>query len=116
MKRFKLLMAMLVSVVLFAGCSATSNLTQNVNLTQTNVVLLRIVKNVSSEVSATYVFGIGGMSYKALRENAVANLTKEANLTGSQALINVTVESTTQFALIWTKTTFKAYGTVIEFM
>ncbi|MBE6175559.1 MAG: hypothetical protein E7146_00970 [Rikenellaceae bacterium] len=120
MKRFNLLMAMLVSVVLFAGCSATSNLTQNVNLTQTNVVLqdnnFRIVKNVSAEVSATYVFGIGGMSYKALRENAVANLTKEANLTGSQALINVTVESTTQFALIWTKTTFKAYGTVIEFM
>ena len=89
------------------------------NLTQTNVVLqdnnFTIVKTVSAEASSSYFFGIGGVSKKALHDNAVANLTKEAGLVGSQALINVTVKSDTQFFFIWSKTTYRAYGTVIEF-
>lgn len=119
MKRFVALLMSLVVVAMLTGCSVTSNHTKNVNLTQTNVVLqkdnFKIVKTVSSEVSSTYVFGIGGLSKSALRDNAIADLTEKADLKGSQALINVTVKSDTQIVLFWTKTTFRAYGTVIEF-
>ena len=62
------------------------------------------------------LLGLYDVSKKqALRDNAIAELTEKANLKGSQALINVTVKSDVQFAFIWAKRTFRAYGTVIEF-
>ena len=73
------------------------------------------IKNVEAEATATYVFGIGGMSKKALYSNAVAELTKNANLTGSQALVNVTVKNSAKSILCYTKITYHAEGTVIEF-
>lgn len=119
MKRLGAMLVALVSVVLLAGCSVSSNHTENLNLVQTNVVLqednFHIVKTVTAEASQAYIFGIGGMSRKALRDNAVAELTEKARLTGSQALINVTVKSDVQVILFWTKTTMRAYGTVVEF-
>lgn len=119
MKRFYLLLTMVVAVVALSGCAVSSNPTKNINLVQTNVVLqednFRIVKNVSAEVTETYVFGIGGLSRAAARENAVALLTESANLSGSQALINVTVKSNTKVVLFWSRITYTAYGTVIEF-
>ena len=93
------------AVLLFASCGVTQDLTKNMNLNQTNVVLsqknFHVVKNVEAETSATYVFGIGGMSQKALYNNAVAELTKKANLTGSQALINVTVKNSGKVILFF---------------
>jgi uncharacterized protein YbjQ (UPF0145 family) len=74
-----------------------------------------VVKTVEAKASATYVFGIGGLSRRALHNNAVAELTKKANLTGSQALINVTVKNTGKFLLFIGKATVYAEGTVIEF-
>ena len=58
-----------------------------------------MVKTVSSGVSTTYIFGIGGIS-------------KKADL---QGLINVTVKNSTKVILFVTKTTYCAEGTVIEF-
>jgi uncharacterized secreted protein with C-terminal beta-propeller domain len=120
MKKYLSLIVMAVAAVIFlSSCGASQYLTNNTNLQQTNVVLsqknFHVVKNVESEVSSTYVFGIGGCSKEALKSNAVANLTKKANLTGSQALINVTVKSSGKFILFWNKLTFHASGTVIEF-
>lgn len=120
MKKYLSLIVMAVAAVIFlASCGASQYLTNNTNLQQTNVVLsqknFHVVKNVESEASATYVFGIGGCSKESLKSNAVANLTKKANLTGSQALINVTVKSSGKFILFWNKLTFHASGTVIEF-
>ena len=107
------------AVLLLAGCGFTQNLTTNANLNQTNVVLAQknyhVVKHVEAEVSAKYIFGIGGFSRKALHDNAVAELTKKANLTGSQALVNVTVHSSAKFFLIVSEFTYYAEGTVIEF-
>lgn len=58
------------AVLLLASCGVSQNLTSNANLNQTNVVLsqknFHVVKTVEAETSATYVFGIGGMSKKAL--------------------------------------------------
>ena len=107
------------AVLLLAGCGVSQNLTTNANLNQTNVVLsqknFHVVKTVQAEVTATYVFGIGGMSKKALYNNAVADLTKKANLTGSQALVNVTVKNSAKSVLFYTQMTYSAEGTVIEF-
>ena len=107
------------AVLLLAGCGVSQTLTTNANLNQTNVVLsqknFHVVKTVQAEVTATYVFGIGGMSKKALYSNAVAELTKNANLTGSQALVNVTVKNSPKSILCYNKITYHAEGTVIEF-
>lgn len=111
---------MFLTIALFlTGCGINSNLTSNANVNQTNVVLsennFHVVKTVDADVSATYVFGIGGLSKKALHNNAVAELTKKANLKGSQALVNVTVKSNVSVILFVTKVTLHAEGTVVEF-
>ena len=106
-------------VLLLASCGVSQNLTTNTNLNQTNVVLsqknFHVVKTVEAEASATYVFGIGGLSKKALYTNAVAELTKKANLTGSQALVNVTVKNSGKMIFFYNKITCHAEGTVVEF-
>lgn len=119
MGKIKYLLIAVLSVFLLSGCGFTSNLTTNVNENQTTVVLSKanyhIVKTVNAKVSSSYVFGIGGLSKRALRSNAVAELTKNASLAGSQALINVTVKSSAKFFFFFTQVTYYAEGTVIEF-
>ena len=114
----KIVMAV-AAVLLLASCGISQNLTTNANLNQTNVVLAQknfhVVKQVEAEVSGTYLFGIGSLSRKALQDNAVAELTKKANLTGSQALVNVTVKNSGKLILFYTKLTCRAEATVIEF-
>jgi hypothetical protein len=120
MKKILSRIAMAVAaVLLLASCGLSQSLTTNANLNQTNVVLsqknFHVVKHVQAETSATYVFGIGGLSKKSLYNNAVAELTKKANLTGSQALVNVTVKNSAKLFLVYGKVTYIAEGTVIEF-
>lgn len=107
------------AVILLASCGVTSNLTFNANQNQTNVVLSQknyhVVKTVKAEVSATYICGIGGLSKQALQNNVIAELTKEAGLTGSQALINVTVHNSGKMFLVYNKLTYHAEATIIEF-
>ena len=114
----KVVMAV-AAVTLFASCGINANLTTNRNQTQTNVVLgqknFHVVKTVEAEVTATYWFGIGGLSKKALQSNAMAELTKAANLTGSQALINVNVHVSATDIVVYNKLTYHATGTVVEF-
>lgn len=109
----------IVATLLLVSCGVSQNLTNNANLNQTNVVLsqknFHVVKTVETNVSATYIFGIGGISKKTLQNNAVAELTKKANLTGSQALVNVTVKSSGKFILFFSQVTYYAEATVIEF-
>ena len=118
-KLFSRIAMVAATVLLLASCGISQNLTTNANLNQTNVVLAQknfhVVKTVEAETSATYVFGIGGLSKKALHNNAVAELTKKANLTGSQALVNVTVKNSCKVILCYSKVTYLAEGTVIEF-
>lgn len=107
------------AVLLLASCGISANLTTNHNLNQTSVVLsqknFHVVKNVEANVSATYVLGIGGISKKALQSNAVAELTKKAELTGSQALVNVAVHVSYADYVLFSKVTYRAKGTVVEF-
>lgn len=119
MKKILGAVAVIVASLALTGCGLSANLTSNINNNQTNVTLAtnnyHIVKTVEAEVSASYFFGIGGLSKKALHNNAVAELTKKANLTGSQALVNVTVKESAKLILIYGKVTYYAEGTVIQF-
>ena len=119
MKKIRIIMAVIAATLLLTGCGFTSNLTMNHNVNQTNVVLssnnFHVVKTVRTEVSSTYWFGIGGLSRRALKENAIAELTRKAELVGHQALINVNVKRSDKIVLIYRQSTFYAEGTVIEF-
>ena len=120
MKKIITKIAMAVAaILLLTGCGINAHLSTNHNLNQTHVVLsqknFHVVKNVEAKVSATYFFGLGGISKKALHDNAVAELTKKAHLTGSQALVNITLHTSAKLFLCIGKVTYYAEGTVIEF-
>ena len=120
MKAIKSIVIAICAVLLVTSCGLSNNLTSNANLNQTNVVLaknnFKVVKSVEAETVQTYIFGIGGINKKALKANAIADLTKNAGLTGSQALVNITVkESVSTILGIYTKYIINAEGTVVEF-
>lgn len=118
-KLIKITLIFCVSLFLTSCSGLSSHLTRNLNLQQTNVVLseanYHIVKHVDTEVTAKYIFGFGGYKSSLLHQNAVAELTKKAELEGSQALINVTVKHTLKQILFYSELTLHAEGTVIEF-
>ena len=118
-KLIKITLIFCVSLFSTSCSGLSSHLTNNLNLQQTNVVLseanYHIVKHVDTEVTAKYIFGFGGYKSHVLHQNAVAELTKKAELEGSQALINVTVKHTLKQILFYSEITLHAEGTVIEF-
>lgn len=125
----KKLILSLLSIVLLgsmSSCGFYSHLTGNQNQNQTSVVLkeanYRIVENISSEVSQTYILGIGGLRKQALKENAIDKMLNEAQqknpelMSGSKAVINITTSETIRIITpIYIKRTIMAHGTVIEF-
>ncbi len=119
MRILKLWGAALVLAVAVSGCGMSSYLTSNQNQNSTTVILsdnnYSVVGNVEASVSSTYIFGIGGLGKKALYGNAMSKLSEYANLTGSQALINISTKTHVQSLLIWSRYTVVTRGTVIEF-
>ena len=119
MKTIKTILFCLVAV-LFASCAGL-NMTPYANdPVETKVILsepnYHIVKEVSGEWTATYIFGIGGLSKKALETNAVSEMYKNAGLTGNQQIINITTtQSVETWALVYSKVRAIAHGYVIEF-
>lgn len=120
MKRIHLVVAVLAAI-LFTGCAgihtmSTGNYMANsptVELSQNN---FHVVKQVSSSATCTYICGVGGLSNKALKQNAVADMITKANLTGSQTIINITTKvSRTMITFFYIRVTVIAQGTVVEF-
>ena len=106
--------------LLMTGCGFSKEAVSNQNQNQTSVVLSKnnytIVKSVRGESTQTYVFGlIGGLSKKSLKESAMSEMVKNANLKGSQAIINVNVQYKKTISPIITQTTAIATGTILEF-
>ncbi len=118
-KPLKFLAIAFIAVLALSSCGVSNNLAFNLNLNNTEVVLsqanFKVVGTVNSSVTAKYIFGIGGNNQRAMEANAVAELTQKANLTGSQALVNVTVHRSSKTVLFIETITFYAEGTVIEF-
>lgn len=106
--------------MMMTSCGVATYVTTNRNVTQSNVDLTqknyRVVGIVQGEAEAKYVFGIGGLSKRAAQANATANMMKNAHLSGSQAIINTTIEEKILgCAPFYVKRRITSYGQVIEF-
>lgn len=106
-------------VMLLSSCGIHIPNTSNVNENQTQVVLsqrnYKIVKHVSGYSEQTYILGFGGLSKKSLKESAISDMIKNAELTGSQAIINTNVQFKNAFYLVASTCKAEATGIVIEF-
>lgn len=90
-------------------------------MSKTEVVLsqknFRVIGEAEGVATTTQVFGIGGLSKKAVRSNAVAEMFKNANLTGAQTIININVKQVfTGVPPFYMKSTYSATGTIVEFL
>lgn len=121
MKKLLTICAFAAVALSFTGCVGLASTTaSNHNLTQTQVVLsegnFKVVGQAYGEVTATYICGIGGCSKKALYNNAINEMAKNANLTGSQTLTNTTVHySAKMITPFFMKSTCIATANIIEF-
>ena len=121
MKKLLTICAFVAVALSFTGCMGFSSLTAtNHNLTQTQVVLsesnFQIVGQAYGEATATYICGFCAVSKQALRNNAINEMTKNANLTGAQTLTNVTVSSSIHMITpLWMEVTYSATANIVEF-
>ena len=105
----------------FSSCGTSSNLIFNQNQNQTSVVLsqdnFKVVGTAKGQVKSTYIFGLGGLSKKSLRENAMGAMIKSADLKdGAKAIINANVTEKNVFVLpFFYKRIMTAEGQIIEF-
>ncbi len=116
----------MLTIIIGLGLSSCSvgryvNPSQNLNLNQTQVVLSEANFKVVKHVSKSVIYTQSSMRFDAdqLYQSAYAELLREANLTGSQSLINVTVELVERTRGLWFKKIDCAIivsGIVIEFI
>lgn len=118
MKAIKLFLCCIVAVI-FASCSGINTTPYSHNMPETKLILkeanYKIVGQVEGKWSATYIFGIGGLSKKSLTNNAISEMYKNANLTGSQQIINITTTTSVEQWVVYTKMRAIARGYIIEF-
>ena len=112
---------MAIMSVMLSSCSISREATNNQNQIQTSVVLnqknYKVIGTVTGESKQNHVLGIGGLSQKSLRESAMGEMLKKANMQGeARAIINTNVQYKTQFYLLWGKQKAIATGTIIEFV
>lgn len=117
-----------VAAISMASCSTGYYLgnSQNVNLSQTQVVLSQANFQVVKQVNVTYVYKnlhkAGSISAAQIKEGAYAALVRKAQLTGAQTIINVTMEQLEYETLNLFRVFLKneqailVSGTVIEFL
>lgn len=114
-----LLAGLVCSMLMLTSCGVSRQATANTNVTQTEVVLAKsnykVIGMVEGESSQNYWFGMGGLSKKSLGESAMSEMYKNAQLRGSQAIINVNVSYKNKFILIHNQAKAIATGTIIEF-
>ncbi len=118
----KLVFLMTIAIGLLMGsCAMTKEAVENQNQLQTQVVLdkanYKIIGNVTGEATQKYVFGMGGISKKALRSSAMSDMMNNADLKGgARAIINANVQYQVKNILgIYTKIKAVATGVIIEF-
>jgi hypothetical protein len=116
MKRFIQSVLVLGFIAVFTGCSATGGYIGNGTQTQVqlNKANFDVIKSVNGSATASYLFGIGFAS-EDLFARAKTDMLKKANLHGSQALVNVTVDTVySWFVIIRTKTVYMS-ADIVEF-
>ena len=76
-----------------------------------------VVKRVTGESTTRRIFGIGGLRNEYLKNSAITKMYDNANLTGSQTIVDVRVivSRRTIVAPVYVEEIVVAKGTVIEF-
>jgi hypothetical protein len=121
MKTIKILIVFFMTSILMTSCGIHSAMFANINNNVTHVELSKknfeVVEKVSGKSTATYVLGIGGLSNKALIENAKSDMLKYVDFLGySRALINVTTESHISIVYpFFFRRTITVSGYIVEF-
>lgn len=118
MKKLIFACVAVVATMLLSSCGVT--MTSANGVSETNVVLqeknFHVVGQAYGQAKAIYVLGIGGISKKALRANAIDEMSRSVQLTGSQALANVTVhKSVKMITPLYVEVICDATANVIEF-
>ena len=112
------LIAIVCSILALSGCSGY-NFSNHADRGQTAVTLsqnnYKVVKRVVGEVSCTRILGFGGISEKYLRNSAISKMYENAQLTGSQTIVDIHVVKSKIFRIFSSTETMIATGTVIEF-
>jgi hypothetical protein len=103
------------------GCgisTSVANVNSNATVVELSKKNFKVIQRVSGQSTATYFFFIGGLSNKALIEQARISMLENANLIGtSRVVINQTVEM--HIALVYPvffKITMTVSGHVVEFV
>lgn len=121
MRIFLFVSLIAASAICLSSCGTSDNLISNQNQNQTSVVLsqnnYKIVSGATGTVKSTYVFGIGGLSKKSMRRNAMGEMMKSADLKGgARAVVNANVtEKLRMITPFYIQRVMVAEGTVIEF-
>lgn len=116
----KYLFILLVSTLSLSSCAIHQGLTSNANLNTTQVVLeennFEVIDQVQGQSTATFVFGIGGITKKAMIAEARADMLRRSNIVGtSRAIIHETVEIQHSFFPFVRTYTVTVSGFVVEF-
>ena len=101
------------------GSCGVANTVSN-NISATKVTLsennFKVVGQAYGEATATYICGIGGLSKKALKNNAINEMSKNAKLTGAQSLVNITTNASIKMITpLYMQVTYTATANIIEF-
>ncbi len=115
-----MLLPVTVACLGLASCALQKNNTSNLNQNQTSVVLAKknfaVVGTATGEAYATYFMGIGGLSKNGLRQEARAEMIRDAKLQGtSKVLINETTEEKNSIILIWNRKKVICNAQIVEF-
>lgn len=117
----KLFFGLFILTAIVSSCGIQSQIVSNENVNQTTVGLNRknykVVDVVTGRASNTYIFGIGGMSKKALMESAKLKMYDTNYLMGkSAAYTNMTTESRiSMFLPFYYKRTIISSAILVEF-
>lgn len=101
------------------GCATNGTMVYNLNSAQTVVELsednYEIMDRVQGEAEVGYVLVFGGRKVQALNDAAMADLLEKADLSGSQALANITTERYYESYVFYTKVKVIVSAHVVEF-
>ncbi|MBQ6869308.1 MAG: hypothetical protein IJO17_02460 [Alistipes sp.] len=120
MKRIYLFAITIAGALFLSACSSQFHPVINQNLLQTQVVLSQknyiVIGSVEGSNEVERILGIGGISKKAMQDNAIADMFKNAKLTSSQAIVNISFKSAVSgVPPFYTTNVCTATGTIIEF-
>jgi archaellum component FlaF (FlaF/FlaG flagellin family) len=117
----KKIISFLVCITLIcSSCGIYNGLTTNTNAHTTDVILskknFKVIARVKGSAQETYVFGIGGLTRKALIEEARTNMFSNMDIIGSsKAIINETVEIKSSYYFIVETQEVTVSAHIIEF-